>query len=54
MHALAWRRAALKTWKRLPATCRNSASAIWLRAELPVHKKSTRFNGVFEAPMTYS
>src|SRR5262245_22437257 len=33
---------ALKTSKCSPAMCRNNPSAIWLLAELPVHKNKTR------------
>jgi hypothetical protein len=32
---------ALYTSNRFPACRRSSASAIWLRAELPVHRNST-------------
>src|SRR6185295_2426964 len=34
---------ALKTSKRCPASWRSSPSAIWLRAEFPVHRIKTRF-----------
>src|SRR5208337_3862003 len=34
---------ALKTSKRSPASWRSRASAIWLRAEFPVHRIRTRF-----------
>src|SRR5204863_4638973 len=33
---------ALKTSKRPPARCRSQPSAIWLRHEFPVQRKSTR------------
>ena len=35
--------ASTNTSNRSPAWCRRRPSAIWLRAELPVHRKRTRF-----------
>src|SRR5258707_10766039 len=36
------------TSKRSPASWRNNPSAIWLRAELPVHRINTRFLAVMD------
>jgi hypothetical protein len=39
-------RAGENTSKCSPASCRSSPSAIWLRAELPVHKNRTRLHSL--------
>src|SRR6266852_634648 len=42
---------ALSTSKRSPASCLRRPSAIWLRAELPVHRIRTRFLALIVHPV---